>query len=446
MTAVRLFLGRIRTELVPAALLAVVVMATAFVAAAAPILFNRAADEGLRHRVAEAESVERNVQLGQITFTDLAPAPDDGMEQARQVGERLEAELPGSLRRILADDTFFAESIGWRIPESDLARPRFVDIRFQGGVEQYIELVDGRMPTGSIERVAPSEAPPGHPDFEAAVFEVALSRATADELGVAVGDRLELFPDPEDPLVGQFGSPEPAVIEVVGIYEVTDPQANVWFNDPALHQPTLVPVGINTVLVHATALASPDAFPTLLEYVFPARYTWRYYVDPQAMDASTLEQLVIDLRRMEGTYASFQSTPGDVTTLQTGLLQLTDRFLAERRSAESILVTAAIGPIAIALAAVGVLAILAMTRRRRSLILLRGRGGSVPQIVGSHLVEGLLLSVPPAALGAFLATQVIDARPSPWSFPAASQRPGRASFRARRSPLPGTTTDSGEHR
>lgn len=419
MSAIRLLVGRMRTEALPALMLSLLVLATAFLAAATPRLFNGAADEGLRHEIADAPSAERNIQLGQITLTEFIPDADAGMDEVERAGEVLEAELPDSVRRVLADDRSFAESIGWRVAESPL---KFVGLRFQGELDGDIRVVDGRMPSGETRQVPePEGTEAGGGPSDGTLFEIALSSSTAEELDVVVGDQLELYPDPDDPLVGAFGFDATAVIEVVGIFEVIDPTANIWFDDQALHRPTLIPLGIDTVLVYGTALASPDAFPALLGYGLPARYTWRHYVDPELMDGGrALDQLVTDLRRIDSSYASFASVASDSTTLQTGLLGLAEAFRAERRAAEAILTIAAVGPIAIALAAMGTLALLAMRRRRRALILLRGRGGSAAQIVGSHLLEGLLLTAAPAALGALLATRLVEARPNEWSAPAAA--------------------------
>jgi putative ABC transport system permease protein len=221
-------------------------------------------------------------------------------------------------------------------------------------------------------------------------------------------------PDRDDPLVGSFGFPEPVVVEIVGLFEVTNPDGDFWIGDRGLHQPTLVPVGINIVMVYATALASPDAYPAMGDLRFPMRYAFRYYTDPERLHAGMLEDLVTELRQMESRYASFASQPDETrTTLQTGLLEVTRGYLDERRSSEAVLVTAAIGPAAVAFAAIGVLALLAVQRRRSSLVLLRSRGGSAPQLVGSHLVEGLLLTVAPAAAAVLLANWLVPARPTP---------------------------------
>ena len=103
---------------------------------------------------------------------------------------------------------------------------------------------------------------------------------------------------------------------------------------------------------------------------------------------------------MQTRYPPFVTTllDSDVTTLRTGLLGLVEGFAAERRTAEAVLVTAALGPAAVATAAVALVALLMVHRRRRAVTLVRGRGASVAQLLGSHLVEGLLIAAPAAAL------------------------------------------------
>lgn len=419
MSAIRLLVARLRTDHLPVVLIMLLVLATAFLAASAPRLFARAADAGLRYEVSRATPVERNLQLGRIT--DIDAAPGEAMSPVEEVESDIEDTLPASVRGILSGGSTAAESITWRVLDRPAERPGFLAFHAHGGLEEQIRLVEGRLPTGEVTQVPappppPSSVPPPPGERAGPLFEVALSTTTADELGIGIGDRMDLVPDTDDPLVGAFGFPEPAAAEVVGLYEVIDPNADYWVGDYALDQPTLVPVGISVVLVYATALVSPDAYPALTELPWPMRYTFRYFVDPERLDAGMLDQLVTDLRRMEGQFASFATTEDPTrTTLQTGLTSLTDRFLAEHRTTEAVLVTAAIGPAAVAFVAIGVLALLAARRRRTSTLLLRGRGGSAPQILGSHLLEGLLLTAAPAALGAWLAATVIDARATPLS-------------------------------
>lgn len=412
MTAIRLLVTRLRRDQLPALLLAVMVLVTALLAAMAPRLFNNVADAGLRYQIADVANVtQRNLQLGRITFI---PSGGGGMAAVAATENEIESGLPASVRSLISGDSFVAESFTWRIPDRPVERPGFLNLRFQADLDGHIRLVEGRMPTGEVGQTTapgPTGQIGGGGELPATAFEVALSTTTADDLGYSIGDRLELVPDPDDPLVGRFGLQQAAVAEVVGLYEVVDPNADFWVGDYALDRPTRIPVGINVVLLYATALLSPDAYSALDALHEPMRYTFRYYVDPERVDAGKLDELVVDLQQMEASYASFASGPSDsLTTLQTGLLDLMQRYLAERRTSEAVLTTAAIGPTAVALAAIAMVALLAVRRRRGALILLRGRGGSAWQLIGSHVVEGLLLAVAPAAGGALLAAALVGGR------------------------------------
>ena len=423
MAPIRLLIARMRTDQLPGLLIIALVFATALVAAATPRLFNRVADDGLRYQVRQATVVERNLQLGRITRVEAAPgaamAPVDAEEAS------VEEDLPDTVRSVISGDSTAAKSIVYSILDRPSNRPGFLTMQFQDRLDEHVELVEGRMPTGEIGHVPAPELPPASvpipEDLQALTIEVAISRITAEELDASVGDTLAMVPDSNDTLVGPFGFLEPVMAEVVGIYEVTDPDADYWVGDRSLHQPLRVPVGINTVLIYATGLASPDAYPGFLQTSYPMRYAFRYYVDPERMDAGMLDELVTDLRRMESSYASFASQPDPtVTTLQTGLLELTDRFQDERRATEAVLTTAAIGPAAVAVAAIAILAMLAVQRRSGALIVLRGRGGSGAQLIGSHVIEGLLLAVAPAGAALLLATTLVEARAAPMSSVAAA--------------------------
>jgi putative ABC transport system permease protein len=422
MAPFRLLIARLRVDQLPALLIIGLVFATALAAAATPRLFNRVADDGLRYEVREATVVERNLQLGRITRIEAAPGQAMASVDAAESG--VEADLPDTVRSVISGDSTAAKSIVYSILHRPTNLPGFLTVQFQDRLDEHVALVEGRMPSGEVGHVPAPDLPPASvpipEDLQALTIEVAISTSTAEELDAAVGDTLEMVPDSNDALVGPFGFLEPVVATVVGIYEVGDPDADYWVGDRSLHQPQRVPVGINTVLIYATGLASPDAYPGFLQTTYPMRYAFRYYVDPERMDAGMLDDLVTDLQRMESSYASFASQPSDtVTTLQTGLLELTDRYQDERRATEAVLTTAAIGPAAVAVAAIAILAMLAVQRRRGALILLRGRGSSGAQLVGSHVIEGLLLAVAPAAAALLVATSLIDARAAPASSVAA---------------------------
>jgi putative ABC transport system permease protein len=325
---------------------------------------------------------------------------------------------------VLADASVEAESVTYSILDRPPVRPGFLVLQFQDRLREEITLVEGRLPSGETEWVEAPDLPPAAipipEDREALLFEVALSTITARELDVGVGDRLDMIPDRDDPLVPGLSVPEGVAVRVTGLFEVRDPDADFWVGDRDIHEPRLTPLGLNTVLVHATALASPEAYPAMTRLSHPMRYAFRFTVDPDRLDAGRLDGLATSLRQMEAAYPAFASQPDPRrTTLRTALLDLTDRYLAERRSAEAVLMNAAMGPAAVALTAAAVVALLAVRRRRPALVLVRSRGGSALQLIGSHLAEGILLTAAPSAVAALLATALVESRATPFSWVAA---------------------------
>jgi putative ABC transport system permease protein len=426
MRAATFLLTRYRAELVPMLVLATIVAVTAFLAAAAPRLLNRVADDGLRHDLGRALSLERNLELGRIG----ALAGGDGLDSVAAVAPALQAELPETVRGLVSGSTYWAESANWSVIDPPRQWPTWLRFRFPDGVEGRITYVDGRAPTGATTTIPGRRGTiPGEPE-DATVFEVALSTEIASTLGVGVGDRLEMQPDTEDVLVGRLSSPVRAAADVVGLYTVDDPADEFWMNDTSLELPTVIVVSPELQLLYGTALLSPDAYRPLIEKGLPARYAWRYFVDPARVDAGMLDGLSADLRQMQTRYPPFVTTmhDADVTTLRTGLLRLIEQFAQERRTAEAVLITTAIGPAAVAIAAVAMVAMLLVHRRRRAVAVARGRGASLAQVVGSHVVEGLVLAAPAAALAFGAASALVDGRASPWSPIAAALVAGGATL------------------
>lgn len=418
MSTIRLLITRLRRDQLPLTLIVLLIFVSALIAAAAPRLFNRTTDAGLRYQVASATVLERNLQLGRITT--LNSAGNDGMHVVDAAAVGVEGGLPDSLRALTDSSSVVAKTVPYSVLDRPVTRPGFVTLAFQDRLDDQIRLIEGTLPSGRVEWVPAPDLPPASvpipPDLQALEFEVAISDVTAEQLEIGVGDRMEMVPDTNDPLVGAFGFLAPAAVRVVGTFEVIDPAADFWVGDRTLAEPNRVPIGINTVQIRATVLASPAAYPRAAELGFPMRYSFRHTIDPERLDAGMLDQLVTDLNQMEAVYPRFATTPDPTrTTLQTGLLELTQRFRAELRSSQAVLTTAAIGPGAVALAALAVLALMAVRRRRGGLLLIRGRGGSAVQLIGSHLVEGLLLSVGPAAAALLLVSSLIEGRPSPMS-------------------------------
>ena len=150
MRAAAFLLNRYRAEIVPMLLLALLVVVTAFLAAVGPRLFNRVADDGLRYDVERAQSVERNVELGEIGTL----VGGDGLDAVADRLPILQAELPDTMRGLIATSTYWAESANWSVVGPPRDFPTWVRFRFPEGVDERITYVDGRAPTGESERSA----------------------------------------------------------------------------------------------------------------------------------------------------------------------------------------------------------------------------------------------------------------------------------------------------
>ena len=121
----------------------------------------------------------------------------------------------------------------------------------------------------------------------------------------------------------------------------------------------------------------------------PGRYEWRYRIDADRLDAGRLETLVPDLRRLDTEFGT--NRPGfGLVVFRSGLLESIDRYLTQRAASEAVLSVAAIGPLAVAAGALGLVAVVIIRRRRASLALSRGRGASTGQLLAAQLWEGLL--------------------------------------------------------
>ena len=284
----------------------------------------------------------------------------------------------------------------------------FITPRFQDGLDGELDLVDGRWPT----RVEPPDPTPDEPDPLPRI-EMALSDDTMTATNLATGDLLTTTVDAGDPILRDvFPRPTTGLeIEIVGRFTVREPGARVWNDDVGLGEITVGGTEENPI-AYATGLFAPDAYADLLALNLPMRYRWRMFVDVERLDASVVDALAPDLLRLESSFVGTGAIRGGSTLLRTGLTGIVDGYLGQRASSEAALSVAALGPLAIATGAVGLVAFLIVRRRRATLALARGRGASGGQLLATQLWEGLLITVPAAVLGLVLAEGVVAGRAS----------------------------------
>ncbi|HEX5823536.1 MAG TPA: hypothetical protein VFY18_03660, partial [Candidatus Limnocylindrales bacterium] len=380
MSAVLVTLRRLRQDPAPAVGLGLLVLVTAVVFGLAPRILERVADDSLRKVVADASAFNRNIAV--IDEQPIRPGSTaDPLSEVASEGDRLTAEMPRSVQALIVDRLTVVDSGRWHI-EAPTPDPAFVRFRIQPGAESRIHYVSGHAPTAVVRTIdlpPPATPVPGE-DVQptARVLQVALSVNAVQQIHHGLGETVTLTFDSRDPLVGGPRSGI-AAMEIVGVFEVDRPADPFWYEDTALEKVSFRSLGGDSRLIDATALIPADAYEPMLGVVppdiTPVRVTWRSFVGPERMRAGPMNDLIRDLRRLETTFPRSQpaTRARDSVAMQSGLLPLIQTHAARWTSALAILTVIAIGPAAVALTALALIAAIVARRRRPGLILVRGR-------------------------------------------------------------------------
>jgi putative ABC transport system permease protein len=412
--AAAFLLRRLRAERGIILVLVALVGTTSFLAAAAPRLYNLVADAGLRQEIAEASTSRRNIELVQELVMPPGEDPTDLVERLGTTyqtlfGDNVEA-LVGSRETVITSPRF-------RVLNPPVYTS-YVALRAQSGLEGEVVLVDGRWPVATGERLAAAALEFGPPAGEVPDtpprVEIAISTKTAEESGLALGQVLQAGVDSGDPLLPRaLVRPLLATLEIVGVFEVTHPQAPVWYSDTRVQR-----IGAewdaDSPIVYVTALIAPDAHRDLITSNLAFRYEWHYFIDPDRLDAGQLDAVIPDLRRLETTFstATFGAADEERIVLRSNLDAVIESYLAQRAASEAVLSVAAIGPLALAAGSIGMLAVLLIARRRATLQLQRGRGAATRLILGAQAWEATVIAGAAAIVGLVLAILLVPGRAS----------------------------------
>ena len=400
---------------------------TSLLFAGAPRVIDAQSDQALHSTVLAATADTRNISVLQTGRISVG-APDS-LSIVSSAGDQFDQRFPASVTALVTARYLTVDTARFR-PLS--IEGRTVRMRYLQGASDRIDVTSGRLPTGLTAEMAvdPNSTPTGYTAFNRALppptslttFEVALSVASAHDLGVGVGDTIELRTDETDKTAGW--SVAVVAIKVVGIYEVTDGSADFWFADTSLERPQIRSLSSLNQIDDITALIAPDAYTGLYvatqESGLPFNYTWRYAVDPARMRTQTMGPLMTDLRRLDSVFLASGSGSGNSwlakvgqmgpPSLQTGLLHLVGAYASGWRSVSEVLSIAEVGGAAMALLALSLLCLVAGRRRAGSLSAWQNRGASRSHVLGAALVEVLVELALPVAAGLALAVVLVPNR------------------------------------
>ncbi|MFB8018716.1 ABC transporter permease [Streptomyces rubiginosohelvolus] len=391
---------RLRTAPGAAAALAVLVLVTAFLAAAFPRAVDAYETKGLRHDIRLADAGRSAVEVSR---------PQPGLELPREqreagvrtpelkrIGGALGKALPDPLRADMSSVAYGVRTLKpvlatepW-LPRPDTVPPQ-LSYTAQTGLKEHARLVKGAWPTTPDAVTASSRAVRG-----------AVTEETAAALNMKVGSTLRL-----PTAVGG-----PLTVTVTGIVAPRDPGGSYWSADPLVRTPSLIPDPASPFPQNywtGTVLLAEDAGPALLATATEPSLFWRFPPDASALtgpDGARLTAVVNSLESGPGLL-KVRAIAGDTAEVLTGLGHIVQANARMRDAISPVIAVAALGIGSVAAVVLVMTGALIAARRKAELALMRSRGGSLRGIGGRLLAETAVTVVPASALGLLLAVLAV---------------------------------------
>ncbi len=250
-----------------------------------------------------------------------------------------------------------------------------VQVTLLSEVEQHIKIIEG---------AAFGSAP------QADRLGVWMDPSTVERLGIQVGDTFQLT-NPQNKAAA------PISVEIMGIWEATDPQDRTYWSDRPLR------------LLDKRMLTTEEQY---VRFVYPARaemtyaHTWYYVLDPQRMTFARAEQYVEALRSVEREM---------VLRLPGGRMDLSpmselERGLQRKSNLSGVLLNFALPLLGMLLYFIVAISSMAVRFQRQEVAMLASRGSSQVQILLLKLVEvatTAVLSLPLGIAGGLLLARLI---------------------------------------
>ncbi|MFJ3585105.1 FtsX-like permease family protein [Streptomyces sp. NPDC090127] len=390
---------RLRTAPGTAGAFALLVLITAFLAAALPRTVDGYETEGLRHDIVTAPP--RTTVLNITTAQPPSDLPADARaaevspERLTEKGAELRELLPAPLRVDPAQSAHGVRTtkrvIGldsW-LPKPSGLPPEFT-LTTLPALDRHTTVREGRLPT----RAEPGRA-----------SEVAVTPETAKSLRLTVGSVVHV-PD--------LFANEPLALTVVGILEPRRAEGHYWSVDALLRTPVLTSKsspGGTFFYWQAGLLLPPAGATTVLASNGEPEVYWGFAPDVSRLTAQDEARLAATLASVSAgpDLVRVRETVGGTAVADTGLDEIVEAYGGMRSAIATVVAVAAFGIGAVAAVVLAMTGGLFAARRAAELALLRSRGGSLAGIGVRLFGETAVLAAPAAALGLLLATLALPA-------------------------------------
>ncbi|MGH2586576.1 MAG: ABC transporter permease, partial [Dehalococcoidia bacterium] len=303
-------------------------------------------------------------------------------ERTDQLIDRYAGDIAEDQVRYGRSATWFLTDTGQPLSE-DQNRPR-AHFQFADRLADHVRVVEGRMPR-TAEPPRDAQTPP--------TVEVVLGTASAERLGVRVGQSFDLY---------SYWSPEAAPVKVVvtGLIEPNDPSEPYWFGREDRFTvantswPTYPFFTDERSLVESVAVYSPGMDGSFETFVF---------VNTDGINSRNAPGIESRLNAM--STAIRESI--EHTTLETELPETIATYRQKLFFTRLPLFALIIQIVGIVLYYLVMVTTMLVERQAGEIALLKSRGASTLQIMAVYGLEGLILAVIAALLGPFLAAGAI---------------------------------------
>jgi putative ABC transport system permease protein len=398
---------RARLRAAPGATLALslLVLVTAFLAAALPRAMDVHEDTALRDTVARARVADRSVTATLDVSWLSFPYDAESLVTPRSLAST-ESAFQSVVRPPLALDgrqTVYGVRTAQAVPATDpyLPRPTLhtapqATLVAQPDLDRFTRVVDGRLP---------------RPGSGAGTVEAAVTERTAHIMRLRTGSVVHLAEE------GGAG----LTVRITGVVRPLHTKASYWNAEPDLQAPKLSTVppqpGEDPKFYwHFTALVDQRAASDLLGLHEGVTTYWHHPADNDALTARNASALVDRVVALTSgpQAARLQQLTGlrGFTVEEEGLATLLEPFGRERAATAPLIMVAAVGVGTVAVIVLLMAGELAAARRRTELVLMRARGAGLRGLAVRLLGESALTAVPSAAAGLVLALLLVPTQRS----------------------------------
>ncbi|MCX4980953.1 FtsX-like permease family protein [Streptomyces sp. NBC_00572] len=380
---------RLRTAPWAAASLALLVLVTAYLAAALPRAVDAYETEGLRHDITTAAPRNRVLEVT-AALPVSTRAADVSTPVLRKQRDELRALLPEPLRTDPKETVHGVRTVKrvegldpW-LPRPDGISPELV-LSSPSDLTGHTTLRKGRLPAGTADRP-----------------EAVVTAKTADSLRLKPGSVVHV--------PGRI-SAEPIAVTVTGIVEPRGPESPYWAVEPLLRTPVLAPLVGQEIKYYwqGALLLSPASAPAVLNTLGDPEIFFRFLPTSGHLTGRDTDRITAALDSATGgpDLVRMRKVLGDAGALTTDLDSIVDSYGSMRQAITPVVAVAVFGIGAVAAVVLAMTGGLFVARRDSELALIRSRGASLTGIGLRLLGETSAVAVPAAALALGLAVATV---------------------------------------